>query len=910
LAEVPLTARIVEVLADRGEGQSPRYRVGSGCIVAGRTVLTAAHVVAGAIGVQVRDPGKVLHPAVLDPAFVGDVDGAGPDLALVQITDPDAGELLPMGLAAVDRDSAAGDPVEQCHVIGYPQFMERSAADGSRVRDTVDAVGHIPVLSGLAGGLLTVQVRTAPRPLPPGQTGLGNSEWSGMSGGPVVAGGLLLAVVTEHAPRAGPSAITATPLTALEADSAHPRWGPGVTDPSAWWARLGVPGVQALRKLPGRGRPGASRPVRVAPRPAFLAGRDDLLADLDTRLTGAGTGPRVVALSGMGGAGKTSVALEYAHRHLTQLGLVWQLPAGDPTAMSAAFGELVILLGVRDLLGGGDPAAAVHAVLAARPGGWLLIFDNAPDAAAVAGMLPPAGNGQVIITSQNPNWPAGQAVEVTVLDVDTAAEFLIARTGDRDDDAACLLAGELGGLPLALEQAAAYMLAVGRDITAYLALYEGRRAELLARGEVTGYDKRVATTWSLAFAQLDEHAPAAAGLLRLLACCGPDAIPYRLLLQPSPGTAEQVPPEAGQALAPLLEDPLAVDDAITALRRHSLISPPTGGAVSVHRLVQAITLDQLPAPHAAAWHQAAAILITAALPDDPEQPTSWPVYAALLPHTQVALPAGSDAMVKIAGFLDYSGNHLAARDIHRQVADARQRALGAEHPRTLSARANVASSTGETDDWVGARDQFAALVPIIERVLSPEHPRTLDARTNLARWTGRAGDPVGARDQLAMLLPVFEEVLGPEDPRTLTVRSSLATWTAEAGDTAKARDQFAALVPIRERVLGAEHPETLIARANLARWTGQAGNPASACKQLIELLPIHERVLGAEHPSSLAARASLGYFTGLAGNAAAARDQFAELLPIIERVLGAEHPHTRAVRANLADWTQRANPTG
>lgn len=253
-------------------------------------MLTAAHVVAGAVAVQVRDPGKVVHPAAVDPVFLGDVDGPGPDLALVQISGPETGEPPPMGLAAVDRNSASGDPVERCHVVGYPQFMERRAADGGRVRDTVDAVGHVPVLSGLAGGLLTVEVRTAPRPLPPGQTGLGNSEWSGMSGGPVVADGLLLAVVTEHAARAGPSAITATPLTALQADPDHPRWGPGVADPSAWWARLGVPGVQALRKLPERSRLWVSQPVRVAPRPAFLAGREDLLADLDGRLAGSGGG--------------------------------------------------------------------------------------------------------------------------------------------------------------------------------------------------------------------------------------------------------------------------------------------------------------------------------------------------------------------------------------------------------------------------------------------------------------------------------------------------------------------------------------------------------------------------------------------------------------------------------------------
>jgi hypothetical protein len=382
--------------------------------------------------------------------------------------------------------------------------------------------------------------------------------------------------------------------------------------------------------------------------------------------------------------------------------------------------------------------AAVHALLATRPGGWLLILDNAPDTAAVAGVLPPAGDGQVIITSQNPHWPGDWVVEVPVLDEDVAAEFVMARTGDSDDQAARLLAVELGGLPLALEQAAAYMLAAGRDIGAYLALYRERRAELLVRGDPAGYDKRVATTWSLAFAQLQEHAPAAAGLLRLLACCGPDAIPYRLLLQPHPGMKEQLPPDAGPVLAPLLADPLAVDDAIAALRRYSLISPPASGTVSVHRLVQAITLTQLPGQQAGAWRQAAADLITAALPGDPSQPAGWPVYAALLAHAQAALDAASEPMAEMASYLGDSGSYAAARDLSRQILDARQRELGAEHPSTLAARASLAGWTGQAGDAARARDQYAALLPIRERVSGAEHPDTLTARSNLARWTQQA----------------------------------------------------------------------------------------------------------------------------------------------------------------------------
>ena len=144
----------------------------------------------------------------------------------------------------------------------------------------------------------------------------------------------------------------------------------------------------------------------------------------------------MVALCGLGGAGKTSVAVEYAHRHLAEVGVAWQFPAEDPAVLAAGFGELAAQLGARDLADTRDPVASVHAVLAGYPAGWLLVFDNAPDQASVAAFLPPAGPGRVLITSQNPHWPPGQALEVPVLDTEVAAEFLVTRTGDPDRQAA------------------------------------------------------------------------------------------------------------------------------------------------------------------------------------------------------------------------------------------------------------------------------------------------------------------------------------------------------------------------------------------------------------------------------------------------------------------------------------------
>jgi hypothetical protein len=525
--------------------------------------------------------------------------------------------------------------------------------------------------------------------------------------------------------------------------------------------------VTALAKG-GSGAVVPGKPVQLAPRSVFLAGREDLLVELDARLaSGDGPGPRLVVLSGLGGAGKTSVAVEYAHRHLDQVEVAWQFPAENATVLAAEFAGLAAQL-VAAAAGGADSVATVHAVLAASPGGWLLVFDNAPDRASVAPFVPPAGPGRVLITSRNALWPPPQVVEVPVLDVEAAAGFLAERTADRDERAARALAGELGGLPLALEQAGAYIQATGDTLVGYLESFRRRRADLLARGDpARDPPETVAATWALAFTQLEQAAPAAAGLLRLLAYSAPDPVPLGLLLQPRPGLAEQLSQPVAEVLVPLLEDDLAAKDAVAALRRYSLVRPAGEGAVTVHRLVQAVTADKMPAWLASAWRHAAANLIEAALPSNPQQPSDWPAFAALLPHARAALDLTSGGMRRIAEYLGFRGSYPAARDLFRLIADAytENDAYGAEHPDTLAARHNLAYWTGAAGDAAGARDQFAALLPARERVLGTEHRDTLATRADLARVTEQAGHADKAHNQLAALLPVMERVLGRRTPR-------------------------------------------------------------------------------------------------------------------------------------------------
>ena len=160
----------------------------------------------------------------------------------------------------------------------------------------------------------------------------------------------------------------------------------------------------------------------------------------------------------------------------------------------------------------------------------------------------------------------------------------------------------------------------------------------------------MAATLGLALSRLDEQAPAAVGLARLLACLAPEPVPLALLLADAQ-VADKLAPDVAATAGPLLGDRVAARDAVAALRRYSLVTPAGDGLVLVHRLVQAITLAQLSAEVAGQWEQAAAVLVEAAIPADTALPAAWPVCALLLPHARVVLDLTSGGMWRIARYL-------------------------------------------------------------------------------------------------------------------------------------------------------------------------------------------------------------------------------------------------------------------
>jgi hypothetical protein len=198
--------------------------------------------------------------------------------------------------------------------------------------------------------------------------------------------------------------------------------------------------------------------------------------------------------------------------------------------------------------------------------------------------LPQSPAGHVVITSRNPNW-RGMAgtLKVVVMEPQEAVAFLCRRTGQSDIATAQVLAEALGYLPLALEQAGAYIEAADKSLTDYLQLFQRHRQTLLARGKPsTEYPHTVATTWELSFQQVQERSPAGVELLHLCAFLAPEAMPTELLRE---GVKKSAKNHA-------LSDPLVFDEALITLRSFSLLEMQSD-SLAMHRLVQAVARDRL-----------------------------------------------------------------------------------------------------------------------------------------------------------------------------------------------------------------------------------------------------------------------------------------------------------------------------
>jgi TIR domain/Tetratricopeptide repeat/NB-ARC domain len=620
-------------------------------------------------------------------------------------------------------------------------------------------------------------------------------------------------------------------------------------------SRLGRAGPQ----LPGRVPPVWNVPAR---NPGFT-GRDGLLVAIREQLL-KGDKAVVQALEGLGGVGKTQLAIEYAHQFAGTYDLAWWVNSEQTGLIGEQFATLGTELGCVEA--GADTAAVRAAVLRKlrELSRWLLVFDNATNPEDVRPWLP-GGGGHVLITSRERNWAEVAAqVEIDVLARAESVAMLGSRVAGLDEADADRLAVQLGDLPLALAQAAGYMAATGMPAARYLGLLQTGAGQLLDQAIPRSYPRSLAAATQLIADRLAQRDPPAAELADLCAFLAPEPIPEGLFT----AAVSELP----DALAARAADPLAWPETLAQLARQSLARIDQRGLV-MHRLTQAILRDRLTPQDAATTRQRTEAILAASDPGDPGNPVTWPRWARLMPHLLAADLVGTanPSLRWMTGnacwYLLSRGDTRAAHDM---ASDLRQRwrdRLGDDDQDTYRITNHLARALSTMGRHTEARDLIRDILDRFRQVLGDDHPNTLTAASNLAITLDTLGEVQEARDLNRDTLDRRRRVLGDDHPDTLDSANNLASTLLDLGEVQEARDLNRDTLDRRRRVLGDDHPGTLSSASNLAKALRQLGEVGTARALDQDTLDRRRRVLGDDHPDTQASASNLALDLRLLGEA-------------------------------------------
>ncbi|WP_225810285.1 tetratricopeptide repeat protein [Streptomyces spinosus] len=650
-----------------------------------------------------------------------------------------------------------------------------------------------------------------------------------------------------------------------------------------------------------------------------FTGRQHELASIRDMLTAERAGPGVsaVVVHGLGGVGKSTLARQYVHTFRETYDLVWWIDASSPGKIEEALAGIARLLSPVWAGTAQQPELTSWALAWLQcHTSWLLVYDNVEDPALLGPFLGSLGSGHHLITSRlADDWDdlgaVGSALlPLGVLPQGEAADLLWSWVSEVDPSDASRwqtgqLARELDGLPLALDQAGAYVKRTRTTVAAYrlrLGLHVSRTP---ARRDPR---QTVARIWQVTLAAIADDDPSAVDLLYAVAWLDPDECPRDLVTR----------------LAP---DEIAADDALGVLHAYSMITF-TGRDVAVHRLVQsvlrtdAVTAAQRAHPGESApgrprgRHEAEQAVLQMVHPRGVDQAHDAQELARLA--GQVCALAATDPKdcystpvsalyVNTAVHLEERGQSVRALPLYEAYSAQTERGFGHDHPYALVARCAV----GRVYETAGRpQDAVEVLEPTLEQSLrlhGPGHLTTLNLRHGLASAHRSAGRVDRAIDEYETATAASREALGPDHLRTLTLQGDLAGAYESAGRVeqaialyedivqrdADASDRYEDLVPSL-RLNG------LRLRNNLAGAYESAGRLPEAIALYKEVLAGLEDVCGSDHPDTLSCLGNLGYAYESAGDLGRAREVYQEVLRRREQALGEEHPDTLLSRSNLA----------
>ena len=643
-----------------------------------------------------------------------------------------------------------------------------------------------------------------------------------------------------------------------------------------------------------------------------FTGREDLLGDLSEALhTKSKASVLPQTLHGLGGVGKTQLAVEYVYRNVDRYDLVWWISAEQISRVLASLAGLGDRLGLPASEDLGQTARTVLDALATSPLRWLLVFDNADQPDDIAQWVPSAG-GHVIITSRNQAWARlGDAIEVDVFRRDESIELLRKRGVGISVADADRLAEKLGDLPLALEQAATWQSATGMPVAEYLQLFDEHVRELLSEGKPTTYPTTVAALISMAVDRLRAEAPAAAQLLELFAYLGSEPVPAALLRR---GREADISEPLKQAL----REPIYLSRTIRELRRYGLAKVDPNQTIQVHRLVQLVMREGLPVELARQSRTNVQNLLATANPGEPDDPTTWPVHAEIGPHVLAAglidapAPEARHVALDQIRYLQQRGDNEGSRRLGEMVVAAWRAAsgpgLGPYGEQTLLATRHLSQALR----YLGMNERARELATeAYERLradprFGEDHEHTLFTANSIGVDLRIAGDYRAALRADEENLARHVRVFGEEDQYTLRARSNLAVNLRMLGDFAGAYEIDRELVQQWQRTLGENDPRTLFCVANVARDLYGLGRYAEALETQRRVWPIYRELLGPRHNFVLLAARTIAIALRKTGQYKQALDQARENYRNFHARFGPDHEHALAATMSYANSLRTA----
>jgi nucleoside phosphorylase/tetratricopeptide (TPR) repeat protein len=623
--------------------------------------------------------------------------------------------------------------------------------------------------------------------------------------------------------------------------------------------------------------------------------------------------PGKIAICGLGGVGKTQIALELAYRMRNrdpECSILW-VSCTSYESVEQDYMSIALKLGITDP----KPAEVKQQVKVYLSQGstarWLLIFDNADDMEMwkTADFLPDSERGHILFTTRTRQvavrLASSHVIMISEPDTETAVEILrrslITRDLLNDREAAIALLKELACLPLAIAQAAAYINENDIGLSAYTTLLHGSEPDVIELlSEDFGDEERykdiqnpVATTWWISFRQIQQLNPTAIDYLLFMACINPRHIP-QTLLPPTTSLKKRT-------------------DAIGLLKAFSFINEEGEGcSLNIHQLVHLATRNWMRKNRLFSQQiLKTADRLTEVFPDNYH--TNRKLWREYLPHVLSLTEEAefrkeekeyADIVQKTGNCLYSDGRYKEAEDQLLQLLKIRKQVLGPEHPDTLISMAGLAATYCSQGRWKEAEVLEVQVMERHRQVLGPEHPDTLRSMGNLAATYRNQGRWKEAEVLDMQAMERHKQVLGPEHPDTLRSMSSLAATYCSQGQWKEAEELQVQVTEMQKKLLGPEHPHTLTSMAVLAFIYCNIGQQKEAEELQVQVTEMQKKLLGPEHPHTLTGMCNLACFWKSQGKIQAASALMEQCLALQKKTLGPGHPDTLASSRVLRTWTK------